>query len=94
MRFMWCDEPAAGGKNVSGGGEVLQFTYGSNKGPGGTNTGKPLGCNSWKFLADGKWHNVTSNKLYTSRTIQVEANGTIDVCYDGVHVLSAWQYYL
>src|SRR5579883_2157720 len=81
---MWCDVTPSGSK-VKGGGEVLQFTYGSNLGATGTKYGTFLGCGNWTFQADGLWHNI-------QQTIHLndvgQSNGRIDVCYDGKLVVT------
>jgi hypothetical protein len=84
-RFTWCDYVESTNQSVSGGGQVLQFTYGSNTGTYGHDYGTNLGCNIWKFVADGKWHNV-------QQTVHLndvgKTNGRIDVCVDGLPVFS------
>jgi hypothetical protein len=84
-RFTWCDYVESTKQSVSGGGQVLQFTYGSNNGTYGHDYGTNLGCNIWKFVADGKWHNV-------QQTVHLndvgKTNGRIDVCVDGLPVFS------
>lgn len=85
MRFMWCDYISSAHQNVIGGGQMLQFTVYSDQGLDGTNYGTTLGCNSWRFPTDGQWHNV-------QQTIHLndigQANGRVDICFDGVPVFS------
>ena len=83
-RYMWCDYNSRTKEKVRAGGEILMFTFGSNKGTYGTAYGTHLGCNNWKFASDGKWHNI-------QQTIHLntpgKADGRIDSCYDGQLVL-------
>lgn len=84
-RFMWCDYNPQTRQKFTGGGEVLLFSVGSNKGTFGTVYGTFLGCGVWKFLADGNWHNI-------QQTIHLndigKANGRLDVCIDGIPVFT------
>ena len=84
-RYMWCDWAEASNAHPVGGGELLLFTYGSNKGLYGHPYGTSLGCGNWKFSPDSKWHNL-------QQTVHLndpgKANGRLDVCYDGNLVLT------
>jgi hypothetical protein len=85
IRFMWCDYNERSKKKFKGGGQLLQFTYQSNLSLYGHNYGMALGCGSWSFKPDGKWHNL-------QQTIHLndigKANGRVDVCFDGIPVFS------
>ncbi len=84
-RFTWCDYVESTQQQVTGGGQLLQFTYNSNLSGGGHDYGTNLGSNSWAFNPDGKWHNV-------QQTIHLNDvgsdNGRIDICFDGKLVFS------
>lgn len=84
-RYMWCDWIEPTNKKVTAGGQVLLFTYGSNKGLYGHDYGTALGCNNWSFSPDGKWHNLQQTVHLNDPGI---ANGRLDVCYDGNLVLT------
>lgn len=84
-RFMWGDWASSTNLKYIGAGQLLQFTLGSNLEPFGTRNGTFLGCGNWIFVPDGKWHNL-------QQTIHLndvgKANGRIDVCYDGIPVMT------
>lgn len=86
IRFMWCDYSQETKRKLIAGGEIVQFTALSNQGLYGTDKGKFIGCGTWSFAPDGKWHNI-------QQTIHLndlgKANGQVDVCYDGKLVYTA-----
>ena len=79
IRFMWCDYARETGTKLVAGGEIAQFTYQSDKGLYSSSKGKFIGCGTWKFVPDGKWHNIQQTIRLNDPGI---ANGRIDVCYD------------
>ena len=84
-RFMWCNYVEPTKKKVRAGGEILLFTYDSNKGTYGHSFGTNLGCNNWHFSADNQWHNLQQTVHLNTPGV---ANGRIDVCYDQKLVLT------
>jgi hypothetical protein len=85
IRLMWCDYSQETLKKVTGGGELVQFTFGSDVGLYGTTKGKFLGCGNWLFAIDGKWHNL---QVTVHPNDVGQSNGRTDVCYDGKLVFS------
>jgi hypothetical protein len=82
---VWCNWSKETGEKVIGGAEIVQFTYGSNKGYLGSAKGLFVGCGRAHFNADGEWHHV-------QMTIHLndvgQTNGRIDACYDGKRYFS------
>ena len=84
-RYMWCDYVESTQRKIRGGGQLLLFTKGSDKGLYGHDYGKNLGCGNWRFSADGKWHNLQQTVYLNDPGV---ANGRLYVCYDGNLVLT------
>lgn len=85
VRFMWCDYAQETRKSVTAGGEVVLFSYGSDIGLYGTDKGKFIGCGTWRFAPDNKWHNI---QLTIHLNDVGKSNGQINVCYDKKFVYS------